>query len=162
VIHAAGEAGRTLHARGAVLALALIGAERVLDILAALHMAAERLGVFEGGTGTLRDERQHRVGGVAEERDAALAPFVQGRPVGERPAAEIVRRLQNFLWRFRPARRRLRHLSDAGGRIPILGGPVVAEDGNDIDLLSRGDRVVNEVSSLGEPDADMRPGEFTG
>ncbi len=54
----------------------------------------ERDRILDGERGSLRQERQHRVRRIADERDLTLAPVSQsGQPI-ERPAAPAVRSLQ--------------------------------------------------------------------
>ena len=76
VVVLAALAAHALYAGGALDAQCLVARERGRDAAggAAAQAAREHRAVLDRLAGALGEEREHRVGGVAEQRDAAVRP----------------------------------------------------------------------------------------
>src|SRR5438445_10616928 len=92
VIDAAVAARVALRARGAAPAQPLVEAQAHRGIFRmAREAAGEHRRILDRHGAALREERQHRVRGVAQQGDRADAPGVRQRPVVERPALPRLR-----------------------------------------------------------------------
>src|SRR4029450_11321642 len=80
------EAGGPLDTCGSWNAFGLVRTERILPIRMPFQGIAEADGVFQGLTGTLRDVLQHRMRGVAKQRDSSRCPGRNRQAIEHRPS----------------------------------------------------------------------------
>ncbi len=145
-------AGFVLHPRGAEIARTLIGAERRGEIAVVdVDKLGERDGILDRHAGALRQRLQGRMRGVAQQRDAALAPMPDRVAVGDRPAPVEVHHRQQRLHRrmripvgpveFRPVARDVATLGI--GRSP--------EHRNDVEQRTVAERIGDHVEAGTRP-----------
>ena len=80
------EAGRALHARGSWNTRLLIEAKRPVRIsLVAGNRVCQAHSILQSLACTLGNVLEHRVRGIAKQRDVMARPVVGGEPVVERP-----------------------------------------------------------------------------
>src|SRR4029450_2104713 len=80
------EAGGPLDTCGSWNALGLVRTERILPIRMPFQGIAEADGVFQSLTGTLRDGVQHRMRGVARQRESSLWQGRNRQAIEHRPS----------------------------------------------------------------------------
>ena len=105
----------------------------------------------------LRQKRQHRVGGVPQQRDWPIAPVSQRRQVVQRPFQPAFRQRQEVAHRLSPVpgEKCAEQFVAVALRAPALLRPSVVHDGDDIDQLAALHRVVDEMGVLAEPELDL-------
>jgi hypothetical protein len=162
MVGAAGCAGRTLQAGGTGCPRRLIGAQRIGCLRLIFQVAGQRHRILDCCAGALGEEGKHRMGGVAEKRHTVLAPLLQCRTIGERPAAEGCRREQRLLRHVRPTVAGVGEVERARRRVPTFRLPAVAEHGDDVDLFAASDWVVHDMCAGAEPEPNERFAEGRG
>jgi hypothetical protein len=108
--------------------------------------------VLDGLSGSLGEEREHGVAGVAEQRDASGRPAPERGVVEERPDERLVHGGDDGADLRVPALERLEHVGDVAAVGPGLAGPgVLLDDRHEVDQAATRHEVVHEVPSRPHP-----------
>ena len=162
-IDAALAAGHLLGARGAVAAGAFIGAQRVGRIVEIFPQhVGEHRGILDRHAGALREKRQHRVGGVPDQRHRAGAAAKRRLAVVQRPFQPLVgdRDQRARLFGPGPAREMAQDFGAVAGGRPAGLLPFVVHDADDVDEAAAFDRIMHEMGVGPEPQMHQRLAEF--
>ncbi len=156
VIDLAIEARGARHLRNAGAAAALVVAQRERGVTG---MAGQTIGdhdcVLEGENAALREKREHGMGGIAQQRGAALRVALASAQGIERPLAPCLRLRQEIAQRGRKFRGARRDPPRGDRRAPLFGRVEIVEDGDDGDLVSGAHGVVHDVSAGREPEMHL-------
>src|SRR3954468_2487508 len=155
VAHPGAGAGPGLHHGRPRLARRLVEPERVCDVIELGDAAREHGGVFERHRGAGRHVGGHRMTGIAEQDDAALAPGRKRITLEDAPLVDLGRRVQHRPHVGMEIRKRRAHLAEVAFRGPgLLGDPIrlLGLAGGEIDLVTcRGDEVDDDVPVRSPP-----------
>ena len=152
-----------LHAGAPQPPIALQGGRNAGSVFAGAF--AQNLGqhrsILDRHSSALRGERQHRMRGVAEQRDRAFAPIVDLGHREQRPSPPLVDGADQHPCGRGPARgkRRLDFVGIAR-RAPARPVPRARHDGDDIDPSRARDRIGDEMGFRSHPELDARRGIF--
>src|SRR5262245_7040314 len=153
VIELAVNAHHDLHAPGAQIARRLIGLERRSELaLQLLDLVGEADCVLDRHTGALRQILQHRVGGVAEQRDAAAAPFLDRWTVAQNPHAPALDLAQEQAHRRAGHGEAFVQLGRIAKAVPALLVAGGMEHGDQIVELATAQRIDHEMHLLAGPE----------
>ena len=147
-------AGRgPLDCGGARQAQGLVAAQSLDRIAQAREYAGKRRAVLDRLRRALRQERQHRMAGIAKQRHAVDRPARQGRAVEQAPDENLVHGRDQRTHLLMPAGVESAQIGGIAPLGPAFLGPVVAVDqADEIDELTAAHRVADEVATGAEPE----------
>src|SRR3954470_17406443 len=138
----------------------LIGAKGGRGVLALRKMTRQHGCVLDCHRAALGEKRQHRVCGVAQQRNRSLRANALRRAIEQSP----------FLPAFRNADQRARgrcetregrqEIGGVSGCSPALSMPIVADDRHDVHHRAALDRIVHEMRIASEPKASEGRAQF--
>ena len=150
-----------LHPRGAEITQLLIFFERRRKIVAArLDLVGEADRVFHRHVAALGEVLQHRMRGVAEQRDAALGPVLDRRAVAQHPHLPGVDLLQQRAHRLALVGEARMKLGGVTIGVPAFLVAVGVEHDHEIEQLAAAQRVVHQMGLLAAPDDHLRQAVF--
>jgi hypothetical protein len=147
-------AAHQLHLAGARAADRLVALQRLRCSRCGgvLQAGGEHECILDRLRRALREERQHRVRRIAEQRDAPLGPAVERVAVVQRPALRAAGRVDQLQHALVPARESRAQVGDVAVGRPRLETPVAGRhDRHHVDQLVGSDRVVHEVAPGPDP-----------
>ena len=122
-------------------------------------MPPERAGVLDRLSRALRQERNHRMGGVAGQRDPPVGVGGDRRPHAERPGPPVLRPLEHAARLARPRGEGAPQRVDVGLAVPGVAAGLVAPagfDGRDeIDDAPVAQRIMDEMGARAEREVDL-------
>ena len=136
---------------------------RAAFVLGLAEAFRQHRGILDRHARALRGERQHRVRGIAEQRDRAIGPFAAVGHGEQRPFPPVVDRADHHP-RRRPAiattRKHVLDFADVAGRAPARPVPGSRHHRDDIDLPRAGDRIGDQMRVRSHPELDPARGIF--
>ena len=155
--------GRPLHPGRPRQPRGLVGGEADRRIGGAIEPVSEHPGVLERHSRPLRQERQHRVAGVAEERQAPGDPRAERRVVEEPPEPAVLDRAHELGGGAVPACEGAAQAGRVVAQRPAFLGPGPALlDRDEVDEGAAAKRIAHEVPPGGHRDPRFRLEECGG
>ena len=149
--------GRQLDTRRADVPLALVFQECILPVaLGEFDLARQTDGILDRHIRALREVLQHGMGGVAQQRDIALAPVPDWRAVAQDPHAPALDLAEECAHRRTGLGEALVQFGRIAIGVPAFGKLVGMEYGHEIVELAAAHRILDEMGLLARPD-DHRP-----
>src|SRR5881394_4107704 len=143
----------TLHARDARVPGMLVTAQRVHNVFLARKTLRQHGGILDRHRAPLGEKRQHRVGGIPEQRNWSLRADALRRSIKQRPFLPAVGQRDQRARGGCKGFEALAELDRLATRGPAHLMPVVTHDRDDVDLASYLDRIMDEMRIAPEPQA---------
>src|SRR6185503_7270050 len=155
--------GGLLGAHRPVPTRALIGAERVGRIIKILGKhVSEHGSIFDRHCGALSEKRQHRVGGIPDQRHRQASSAEWDLAVKERPFQPTIRNCNKRTRLFRPgpADKVAEHLRAIAVGRPARLIPLVANNADNVDETAGLHRVVDQMRVVAKPEMNKGLAKF--